>query len=508
MSLAHTRRTRLLAVVGLVLASVAAQAQQAPADATGANGLPAAAGSAGAANTPANPAAPDPAISREQVRERLVQAFKREYAFLVEQKAALQQSLTAFRDRSAAEAAQLQGRIESLQGQVAAVREQQRQARDNLKLVQERTRETATAQQVLDGTFSQAEATLESYGVDALSGDGFAGLSDQRQVRAAFAAARALVDKRSSVRVVPGEFFTRTGDKVEGQLIKVGGVAAYGVAEGAAGVLAPAGGGRYKVWGNESDIDAARALVAGKVPEVLPMFLYESLDANAADAAAETIIEHIHSGGSIAWVIVGLGGIALLLVLLRAAFLWRASSRTTALERKVGGLAAEGRLEEALKQCQRYKGSAARVVAAALRNMRRDREHLEDIISESMLAESSRLNRFGTMILVIAAVSPLLGLLGTVTGMITTFDVITQFGTGNPKLLSGGIAVALVTTEVGLIVAIPALFAGNLLSSWAEGIKDNMEKAALRVTNRFYQGSEDQGFGRASYDTGLAPSPA
>ena len=60
-------------------------------------------------------------------------------------------------------------------------------------------------------------------------------------------------------------------------------------------------------------------------------------------------------------------------------------------------------------------------------------------------------------------IAPLLGLLGTVTGMISTFDIITEFGTGDPKLLSSGISIALVTTEVGLAVAIPGLIIGSLL---------------------------------------------
>ena len=106
-------------------------------------------------------------------------------------------------------------------------------------------------------------------------------------------------------------------------------------------------------------------------------------------------------------------------------------------------------------------------------------------MAEQILHESAHLNRFGAFIIVIAAVSPLLGLLGTVTGMISTFDIITEFGTGDPKLLSSGISIALVTTEVGLAVAIPALIFGNLLSGWAESIKDDMEKAALRVMNLY-----------------------
>ena len=123
------------------------------------------------------------------------------------------------------------------------------------------------------------------------------------------------------------------------------------------------------------------------------------------------------------------------------------------------------------------------MLRATLENLERDRQHLEDIVSESILHETPQLDRFGSTILVMAAVAPLLGLLGTVTGMISTFDVITEFGTGNPKLLSGGISEALITTELGLIVAIPALLLGNLLSGWSEGIKDDLDKSALRVTN-------------------------
>ena len=85
--------------------------------------------------------------------------------------------------------------------------------------------------------------------------------------------------------------------------------------------------------------------------------------------------------------------------------------------------------------------------------------------------------------MVIAAVSPLLGLLGTVTGMISTFDIITEYGTGDPKLLSSGISEALITTKYGLVVAIPLLLAGNLLSSWGTRTKNDLERAALSIIN-------------------------
>jgi biopolymer transport protein ExbB len=91
----------------------------------------------------------------------------------------------------------------------------------------------------------------------------------------------------------------------------------------------------------------------------------------------------------------------------------------------VGDLVAQGKIDEALKACKELKGSTARVVASAVRNLNRQREHIEDIVSEQILHESANLNRFGMFIMVIAAVGPLLGLLGTVTGMIATFDIIT-----------------------------------------------------------------------------------
>ena len=181
--------------------------------------------------------------------------------------------------------------------------------------------------------------------------------------------------------------------------------------------------------------------------------------------------------------IVALGLFALLMVILRSIFLQRASSSTDKVLAETKADLEQGKRDQALQTCQQYGGATGRVMAATIRNLDRDREHVEDIVSEAILHESAHLNRFGAIIMVIAAVSPLLGLLGTVTGMITTFDIITEFGTGDPKLLSGGISIALITTEIGLIVAIPALIFGNLLSGWAESIKDNMEKVALRVIN-------------------------
>jgi len=195
------------------------------------------------------------------------------------------------------------------------------------------------------------------------------------------------------------------------------------------------------------------------------------------------VSEILDSSGIIGWIIVSLGILAAIMIVLRISFLRSAGASTGSVESEVSSLVSSGDIAAAVNFCRQKSGSTARVVAATLRNIDRERDHLEDIISENILHESGTLNRFGTFIIVIAAVSPLLGLLGTVTGMIATFDVITEFGTGDPKLLSGGISTALVTTELGLIVAIPTLILGNLLSGWSNRIKDEMEKVALRVIN-------------------------
>ena len=102
---------------------------------------------------------------------------------------------------------------------------------------------------------------------------------------------------------------------------------------------------------------------------------------------------------------------------------------------------------------------------------------------ERMLEVQPRLERLLPFIAVTAATAPLMGLLGTVTGMINTFKLITVFGTGDAKQLSSGISEALVTTEFGLIVAIPSLIMHALLNRRAQGVMANMERMAVAFVN-------------------------
>ena len=104
-------------------------------------------------------------------------------------------------------------------------------------------------------------------------------------------------------------------------------------------------------------------------------------------------------------------------------------------------------------------------------------------MQEAILHELPRLQRGLALLAVFGAVAPLLGLLGTVTGMIDTFRVITLFGTSDPKLMSGGISEALVTTEVGLAVAIPIMLLHTFLSRRVDHVIGDMEENDVHMTN-------------------------
>ena len=111
-----------------------------------------------------------------------------------------------------------------------------------------------------------------------------------------------------------------------------------------------------------------------------------------------------------------------------------------------------------------------------------------EILRECALRQRRRLNRGLTPIGVLAAVAPLLGLLGTVLGMVQTFDVIAVFGTGNARALAGGISVALITTQTGLLVAIPGMIMANRLGRRAEALRTSLDEAAAALAHHLGDG--------------------
>jgi biopolymer transport protein ExbB len=122
-----------------------------------------------------------------------------------------------------------------------------------------------------------------------------------------------------------------------------------------------------------------------------------------------------------------------------------------------------------------------RVLAVHEANRGADVETLELKIDEAILKEMPALERFLTMIKLIAAIAPLMGLLGTVTGMIMTFQAMTLFGTGDPQLMAGGISAALMTTVLGIVVALPMLFLHSVVAGWSGRITHIIEEQAAGI---------------------------
>jgi biopolymer transport protein ExbB len=165
---------------------------------------------------------------------------------------------------------------------------------------------------------------------------------------------------------------------------------------------------------------------------------------------APSLRERIDQGGVVGYVIIVLGIIGLLIAVWRLLYL--------------SGVGA-GIRKQLKSEAPNEKNPLGRILKVYDENADTDTETLELKLDEAILREAPNLEKWQGGIKVLAAVAPLLGLLGTVTGMIATFQAITLFGTGDPKLMAGGISQALVTTVLGLCVAIPLV----LLHSWVAG---------------------------------------
>ncbi len=413
----------------------------------------------------------------------LIDAYKKEFAFLEAEKSALKKRLEEVKKESASQIASAENELEKLQQQIMGARARADGLEADLSEVAKSTVSSEEKKDLLLETIERGFETLEKHGSTTSNYVRSENAAEQsEQLETLFALAGGVIEKAGSVEKTTGEFFDASGTLRKGDIIKLGKVAAYGIAGDKVGALAPAGAGKLRIW-QQNAKESAESILKEKPLFVLSMFLFESLEKGIEEKKAKTPVEVIESGGMIAWVIVALGLLGLMMVFVRIFILTAAGRSAGKIVEKLKPAVREGNILKALEICKRSHGSAARVLKSVIQNLDRSREHLEDIVSEAVLHEVPHIERFGSTITVIAAVAPLLGLLGTVTGMISTFDVITEFGTGDPKMLSGGISEALVTTELGLITAIPMLLIGTLLSGRASGLVQTLERSALEIMN-------------------------
>ena len=181
------------------------------------------------------------------------------------------------------------------------------------------------------------------------------------------------------------------------------------------------------------------------------------------------LMERIQQGSYVGYTIIAMGLAGLIIALWRLAVLQRVRRAVTA----------------QLRSSEADEGNPlGRIIGAYEKSRDKTLDALSLTLDEVIMRETPALERYQGIIKVFAALAPLLGLLGTVVGMILTFQQLTLFGTGDPKLMAGGISQALMTTVLGLIVAIPLILLHSLVSSTSRGLVEILEEQSVGLIAR------------------------
>jgi len=189
--------------------------------------------------------------------------------------------------------------------------------------------------------------------------------------------------------------------------------------------------------------------------------------------------EYLRTGGVIMFPLVVVSLLMWILIIDRILFLRR-------LHRKnMGATAAwEHVKDDTMPDPKQYRGAVSLLVARFLQKRSHNQALDRSILDEVVLSLNYSLDDYLQVIGVLAAIAPLLGLLGTVLGMIDTFDILAVFGTGNAKGMAGGISEALITTQTGLLVSIPGLYMKGFLDRRAKNLKQRIARVGYYLRQR------------------------
>lgn len=283
-------------------------------------------------------------------------------------------------------------------------------------------------------------------------------------------------------QVYPGEALGPDGVLTQGKFIRIGPTVFYTSEDGAVSGLV------------ENQLNAADPVV---VPLPFALDLAGLADQGAGTLAFDAslgkalkveksrkgLTQYLNDGGVVGYVIASLGAAALLLTLFKVIEIL--SFRTGSPSHVDGVLndLSRGDTISAEQRASKVGGVAGEMLQTGVRHARERRGVLEELLFEKVLKVRPALERYLPFLAITAAAAPLLGLLGTVTGMIKTFQLITIFGTGDAKSLSSGISEALVTTAMGLIVAIPTLILHGALSRMAKRKLGLLEELSVAFVN-------------------------
>ncbi len=191
-------------------------------------------------------------------------------------------------------------------------------------------------------------------------------------------------------------------------------------------------------------------------------------------------------GGIVMYPLILVALFALLLCLERFLVLTIRGRVSKRLVKKVDKFVDEKKFDEAASLCLKRETSLSMVLFSVLNKAKESRDLAEKSLQEALLREQPKLERRMGLLAAMGSIAPLLGLLGTVTGIITLFNVITEVGTNDARVLAGGISEALVTTESGLIIAIPVMILHGLLSEKIEKVTSELYVQSTALLNRIF----------------------
>lgn len=403
---------------------------------------------------------PNPAEAQD-----FLAALEAERTALQAEKAALEGALEEAESagRSAEEA--LEAEIERLTASLARARAENAARAPQLPQG-ERVRSLENEARRVEQLKGRARAWLETQGATVAEGT---------DIDVIVGAALELVDQQGELRIERGEYFGRDGRAEQASLLHIGSVGALAAGDPPQPLVLAAYGSLRSVPG--LDIEPPEVTGAGVAVDAV---LFDPDDALGAPGYAEegfwAWLEH---GGPVMWPLVLLGLAAAILAIERTLALGFAALRILSLDRDRLVQGIESGLGGALSLSRTQPDLLAPIVL--LVTLDEPFTGLEERVTDALRRSRDKLRRGLFFLGVVAAVSPLIGLLGTVTGMISTFGVITEHGTGDPRLLSAGISEALLTTQLGLTVAVPALLANALLARGAQRALARLEALAVEL---------------------------
>ena len=206
----------------------------------------------------------------------------------------------------------------------------------------------------------------------------------------------------------------------------------------------------------------------------------------SSETVVDQFIRFFQSGGVLMYPLFLVAFCALGITVERGIVFFRSGRNLPKTVNEIIGFLKKGDTKGAMGVCELKSNLITRIFFPLLKEKTDDRESMERLLEESILTQVSTLERRLSTLAVLAVVSPLMGLLGTVAGMIALFDVITLYGTNNPKILAGGISIALVTTQTGLSIAIPTMLAHHALMRIKSRILLIVEKNTDNILNRLF----------------------